>query len=49
MLELKDICFSVKEKGKVKEILKNVNLKIEDDKFFVILGQTALENLHLQK
>ena len=38
MLELKDICFSVKEKGKVKEILKNVNLKIEDDKFFVITG-----------
>lgn len=38
MLELKDICFSVKEKGKVKEILKNINLKIEDDKFFVITG-----------
>lgn len=38
MLELKDICFSVKEKEKVKEILKNINLKIEDDKFFVITG-----------
>lgn len=38
MLELKDICFSVKEKGKVKEILKNINLKIENDKFFVITG-----------
>ena len=38
MLELKDICFSVKEKGKVKEILKNINLKIDDDKFFVITG-----------
>lgn len=38
MLELKDICFSVKEKGKVKEILKNINLKIDDDKFSVITG-----------
>ena len=38
MLELKNVCFSVKEKGKVKEILKNINLKIEDDKFFVITG-----------
>ena len=38
MLELRDICFSVKEKGKVKEILKNINLKIDDDKFFVITG-----------
>ena len=25
MLELKDICFSVKDKGKVREILKNIN------------------------
>lgn len=38
MLELKNICFSVKEKGKTKEILKNINLKIDDDKFFVITG-----------
>ena len=38
MLELKDVCFSVKEKGKVKEILKNINLTIDDDKFFVITG-----------
>ena len=38
MLELKDICFSVKEKGKVKELLKDINLKIDDDKFFVITG-----------
>ncbi len=38
MLELKNICFSVKEKGKVKEILKNINLKIDNDKFFVITG-----------
>lgn len=38
MLELKNICFSVKEKGKIKEILKNINLKIENDKFFVITG-----------
>lgn len=38
MLELIDVCFSVKEHGKTKEILKNINLKIEDDKFFVITG-----------
>ena len=38
MLELKDICFSVKEKGKVKDILKNINLKIDNDKFFVVTG-----------
>ena len=38
MLELKDVCFSVKEKGKTKEILKNINLKIEDNKFCVITG-----------
>ncbi len=38
MLELKNVSFSVKEKGKVKEILSDVNLKIDDDKFFVITG-----------
>ena len=38
MLELKNICFSIKEKGKVKEILKNINLKIDDDKFYVFTG-----------
>ncbi len=38
MLELKDICFSVKENGKIKQILKNINLTIEDDMFFVITG-----------
>lgn len=38
MLELKDICFSVKENGRQKEILKNISLNIEDDKFFVITG-----------
>ncbi len=38
MLELKDICYFVKEKGKVKHILKNINLKVENDKFFVITG-----------
>lgn len=38
MLELKDICFEVKENKKTKHILKNINLVIEDDKFFVITG-----------
>jgi len=38
MLELRDICFSVNDNGKVKQILKNINLTIDDDKFFVITG-----------
>ena len=38
MLELQNVCFSVKEKGKVKDILKNINLKIDEDKFFVVTG-----------
>lgn len=38
MLELKNLCFSVKEKGKVKEILKNINLTIDEDKFYVFTG-----------
>lgn len=38
MLELVNVGFSVKEKGKTKEILKNINLKIDSDKFFVITG-----------
>ena len=38
MLELKDICFEVKENRRTKQILKNINLVIEDDKFFVVTG-----------
>ncbi len=38
MLELENISFSVRENGKTKNILKNINLKIEDDKFLVITG-----------
>ena len=38
MLELENICFSVRENGKIKNILKNINLKIEDDKFLVVTG-----------
>lgn len=37
MLELKDICFSVEEDGKKKDILQDVNLKI-DDGFVAITG-----------
>ena len=37
MLELQDICFQVNEDSKEKEILKNVNLKIED-RFVAITG-----------
>ncbi len=38
MLELKNVCFSVKEKGKVKEIIKDLSLKIDEDKIYVITG-----------
>ncbi len=38
MLKLTNICFSVNENGKTKDILKNVNLEIDEDKFFVITG-----------
>ena len=37
MLELKDICFQVNGEGKEKEILKDINLKI-DDRFVAITG-----------
>ena len=37
MLELKNICYSVETKDGVKDILKNVSLKI-DDRFVVITG-----------
>ena len=38
MLELQNICYNVDDEGKNKEILKNVSMKLEDDKFFVITG-----------
>lgn len=38
MLSLKNISFSVSENGKVKHILKNISLDIDEDKFFVITG-----------
>ena len=37
MLELKDVCFQVYEDAKDKEILKNINLKL-DDRFVAITG-----------
>ena len=38
MLELQNICYIVDDEGKDKDILKNVSLKLDDDKFFVITG-----------
>ena len=38
MLELKNICFSVEESGKRKEILRDLSLKIDNGKFIVITG-----------
>jgi len=38
MLELKNISFSVEENGKTKEILKDINIVIDDKKFVAITG-----------
>lgn len=38
MLELRDISFSVEENGKIKDILKNITLTIDDKKFVAITG-----------
>ena len=38
MLELKDISFSAENNGSNKEIIKNINLKTDDNKFVVITG-----------
>lgn len=38
MLELKNICFEVEADGVKKEILKNINLTIDDAKFVAITG-----------
>lgn len=38
MLELQDISYNVDNEGKDKGILKNVSLKLDDDKFYVITG-----------
>ena len=38
MLEIQDLSFSVEEEGRKKDILKNLNLTIEDGKFVVITG-----------
>ncbi len=38
MLELKDISYSVEEDGKVIEILKDINIAIDDKKFVAITG-----------
>lgn len=38
MLELKDVSFCVEEKNTQKEILKNINLTIEENQFLAITG-----------
>lgn len=38
MLELKNLCFSVEEDGRQKEILHDLNLTIDNSKFIVITG-----------
>ena len=38
MLELQNISYIVDDEGKDKDIIKDVSLKLDDDKFFVITG-----------
>ena len=38
MLEIQNLCFSVEEEGRKKDILKNLNLTIAEGKFVVITG-----------
>lgn len=38
MLKIENLCFSVNENGQNKEILKNINLQIDNNKFVVITG-----------
>lgn len=38
MLELRDISYSVEDDSQSKDILKNISLTLEDDKFYVITG-----------
>ena len=38
MLELQNICYNVEDEGTNKEILKDISLTLENDKFFVITG-----------
>lgn len=38
MLELRNISFEVDESSETKEILKNINLRIDDNKFVVVTG-----------
>lgn len=49
MLELQNICYQVNDEDGDKEILRNVNLKI-DDHFVVITGPNGgMANQHLPK
>ncbi len=41
MLEIKNLSFSVQENGKSKEILKNINLSLAQNKLYVITGQNG--------
>lgn len=41
MLEIKNLSYSVKEHDKEKQILKNINLSLEDGKLYCITGQNG--------
>ena len=41
MIEVKNLCYSVEQDGKVEHILSNVNLRVADGRFVVITGQNG--------
>ena len=49
MLEIKNLNYSVTENGEKKKILKNVNLKFEDNKIYVITGPNGSGKSTLSK
>ena len=50
MLELKNISFTVSdEEDRDKEIIKDISLTLDDDKFIAITGPNGEESLHWQR
>ncbi len=49
MLTINNLCYSVEDEGNIKNIVKNVSLKLEDNKFYVITGPNGSGKSSLAK
>ena len=49
MIEIKNICYDIVEDNSTKNILKNINLKFEDNKIYVITGPNGSGKSTLSK